>query len=219
MNKNDIQIQAGLDVKKSRKTIEVELHTIQQKIKPLEVKLKLSNTSKLKRKIQDYGDDFQQELTSSLERVQSKLLSDSSKLTISPKIQEQGRSNSPGDFVGIENVIMNTAQTFSSMSSHLLRLNNQLLELTKVSGLTADGLKEITTQAFEFGTAVENINSQAISTFINSPKNNSAPSRSTTLFDNALKISNLSSGFINSRNTFLENLDWPKSWLPLYNFK
>ena len=106
---------------------------------------------------------------------------------------------------GIVGVLMTVKNAITNMIGEVTTLDNSLLELSKVSDLTKDGLKDITAQAYELGKIVGKTGTQVIDAVTSFKRAGYNLQESTQLAENALKMTNVAEG-IDDAGVAAENL-------------
>lgn len=227
MNTNRILLEAALDVGKSRRNIESDLRTIKQQLRPLMLNASLNNasvghivtqlnqisgepldvtinTADLQNQARLAGEAMHRELSEALQQIQTDLQA-SSQITISAEAPEQSESGLFDQLFDAQKILEKSTAAFTEMCQHVLELDNQLLELSKVSDLSERGLKAITVQAFELGTTVGKAGSEVLAAVTDFKKIGYDLSESMSLAKEALKMSNLSTD-IDDAGTAAESL-------------
>lgn len=160
-----------------------------------------------------WGKQFQSglaELTSStdisikslneLEKNYSNMVSDSRQngllgKSFIDKVKDQAAKFS--QWVSISSIVMQGVQSIRAAVSNVIELDNSLLELSKVSDLSAKGLEKITDQAYELGERVGKTGTQVIDAVTEFKRAGYDLNTSTDMAEAALTMTNVAEG-INS---------------------
>lgn len=90
--------------------------------------------------------------------------------------------------------VMEVVQAVKTMASNVKGLDDQLLELSKVSDLSADGLAKITEEAYELGETVGKTGTQVLEAITTFKRAGFDLSESTNMAEEALKMVNVAEG-------------------------
>ncbi len=106
----------------------------------------------------------------------------------------KSKMGSLGSYLSASALIGSTFQVIRSGISTVKDLDDSLLELSKVSDLSADGLAEVTNQAYELGESVGKTGKQVIDAVTTFKRAGFDLTQSTQLAEDALKMTNVAEG-------------------------
>ncbi len=113
--------------------------------------------------------------------------------------------SSLADYYFPDGIFLKGIENLAQMKDNVLELDNALMELAKVSDLSASELKHVTEEAFRLGEAAGRAGTDVLSYIASAEKAGYGMQESLTLAEEALKMSSLSSG-IDSAEAAVEHM-------------
>lgn len=104
-------------------------------------------------------------------------------------------------WVSVTSIVMKGIQAFRVAVDNVTELDDSLLELSKVSDLSADGLEKVTNQAYELGEKVGKTGTQVIDAITTFKRAGFDLAQSTNLAEDALKMTNVAEGIDNASDS------------------
>lgn len=120
-------------------------------------------------------------------------------LSLFDGIKEQAKKFT--QWVSITSVVMKGVQAVRGAVGNVIELDDALLELSKVSDLSADGLEKVTNQAYELGEKVGKTGTQVIDAITTFKRAGFDLAQSTNLAEDALKMTNVAEGIDNASDS------------------
>lgn len=114
-------------------------------------------------------------------------------------IKEQAKKFT--QWVSVTSIVMKGIQAFRVAVDNVTELDDSLLELSKVSDLSADGLEKVTNQAYDLGEKVGKTGTQVIDAITTFKRAGFDLAQSTNLAENALKMTNVAEGIDNASDS------------------
>lgn len=113
-------------------------------------------------------------------------------LSLFDGIKEQAKKFT--QWVSITSVVMKSVQAVHGAVDNVIELDDALLELSKVSDLSAEGLENVTNQAYELGEKVGKTGTQVLDAITTFKRAGFDITQSTYLAEDALKMTNVAEG-------------------------
>ena len=120
-------------------------------------------------------------------------------LSLFDGIKEQAKKFT--QWVSITSVVMKSVQAVRGAVDNVIELDDALLELSKVSDLSAEGLENITNQAYELGEKVGKTGTQVLDAITTFKRAGFDITQSTYLAEDALKMTNVAEGITDAADS------------------
>ena len=104
-------------------------------------------------------------------------------------------------WVSITSVVMKSVQAVRGAVDNVIELDDALLELSKVSDLSAEGLENVTNQAYELGEKVGKTGTQVLDAITTFKRAGFDITQSTYLAEDALKMTNVAEGITDAADS------------------
>ena len=120
-------------------------------------------------------------------------------LSLFDGIKEQAKKFT--QWVSITSVVMKGVQAVRGAVGNVIELDDALLELSKVSDLSAEGLENVTNQAYELGEKVGKTGTQVLDAITTFKRAGFDITQSTYLAEDALKMTNVAEGITDAADS------------------
>lgn len=120
-------------------------------------------------------------------------------LSLFDGIKEQAKKFT--QWVSITSVVMKSVQAVRGAVDNVIELDDALLELSKVSDLSTEGLENVTNQAYELGEKVGKTGTQVLDAITTFKRAGFDITQSTYLAEDALKMTNVAEGITDAADS------------------